>query len=367
MPKRASVNTQKPVSKRKKSTGASATNAKPVEQIDYDLLAAAILRQTQNSSNSSMTQGSSYSVDHTNLSVCDINNTNVDDQEVSPLDVATQQRVNNTATNNPASLPPPAESKQPSDSTSSVAKLVNALLNQDEGEPATAQVRNVISLSDGIPPGAATSQRLKAKVWASQFIDLSLLLQRREEPISLSITTGSVTVQQRHSKPKAPLSIQQWTDAFLIFMGIYIEKFPDQAPHLLKYCYYIRELSKLLGDKAWSVYDENFRMLKKSTDFPWQKPVEELRIKAASTHYQLQQPFRSSTGNKPIKFCYAFNNGDQCIHNPCPCTHKCQACSGSHARVNCRVRKQKQPTNSTAKSSSSTQSASFSSQPKKFK
>ncbi|XP_056006712.1 uncharacterized protein LOC130050528, partial [Ostrea edulis] len=166
---------------------------------------------------------------------------------------------------------------------------------------------------------------------------------------------------------RTPLSIQQWTDAFFIFMGIYIEKFPDQAPHLLKYCYYIRELSKLLGDKAWSLYDENFRLLKQSTDLPWQKPVEELRIKAASIHYQLQQPFRSSTGNKPIKFCYAFNNGNQCIHNPCPYTHKYQACSGSHARVNCRVRKQKQPTNSTAKSSSSTQSASFSSQPKKFK
>ncbi|XP_048772312.1 uncharacterized protein LOC125678152 isoform X2 [Ostrea edulis] len=133
MPKRASVNTQKPVSKRKKSTGASATNAEPVEQIDYDLLAAAILRQTQNSSNSSMTQGSSYSVDHTNLSVCDIYNTNVDDQEVSTLDVATQQRVNNTATKNLASLSPPAESQQPTDSTASVAKLVNALLNQDAG------------------------------------------------------------------------------------------------------------------------------------------------------------------------------------------------------------------------------------------
>lgn len=113
------------------------------------------------------------------------------------------------------------------------------------------------------------------------------------------------------------MSIQQWTDAFLIFMGIFIEKYPEQAPHLLKYCYFIREMNKMLGDKAWRIYDENFRMLKETVELPWQKPVEELRIKAASSNYQFQQPFRANTGNKPIRFCYAFNNGEQCTHNPC--------------------------------------------------
>lgn len=92
------------------------------------------------------------------------------------------------------------------------------------------------------------------------------------------------------------MSIQQWTDAFLIFMGIFIEKYPEQAPHLLKYCYFIREMNKMLGDKAWRIYDENFRMLKETVELPWQKPVEELRIKAASSNYQFQQPFRANTG-----------------------------------------------------------------------
>lgn len=71
------------------------------------------------------------------------------------------------------------------DSTTNIANLVNALLDQTSGEPATAQIKNVISISDGIPLGAATQQRVKTKIWANQFIDLNILLQQREEPLSL--------------------------------------------------------------------------------------------------------------------------------------------------------------------------------------
>lgn len=101
-------------------------------------------------------------------------------------------------------------------------------------------------------------------------------MQQREEPLSLKISTGSVTLQQGFSKPKTP--IQQWTDAFLIYMAIYIEKYLEQAPRLLKYCFFIREMHKMFGNKSWRVYDENFRVLRKSSDLQWQKPVEELRV-----------------------------------------------------------------------------------------
>uniref|UniRef100_A0A8W8NNP8 C3H1-type domain-containing protein n=1 Tax=Magallana gigas TaxID=29159 RepID=A0A8W8NNP8_MAGGI len=109
----------------------------------------------------------------------------------------------------------------------------------------------------------------------------------------------------------------------------------------------------MLGDKAWRIYDENFRMLKETVELPWQKPVEELRVKAASSNYQFQQPFRANTGNKPIRFCYAFNNGEQCTYNPCSFAHRCQSCSGSHARANCRYRKQKPTLSPSSKQSPS--------------
>lgn len=104
----------------------------------------------------------------------------------------------------------------------------------------------------------------------------------------------SVTLQQGFSKPKTP--IQQWTDAFLIYMAIYIEKYLEQAPRLLKYCFFIREMHKMFGNKSWRVYDENFRMLRESSDLQWQKPVEELRVQftipAALSYKCLQQTYQ---------------------------------------------------------------------------
>lgn len=87
----------------------------------------------------------------------------------------------------------------------------------------------------------------------------------------------------------------------------------------------------MLGDMSLRVYDENFSMLRESSDLPWQKPVEQA---AVLCNFQSQQPFRTNAGSRPIKFRYAFNNIGSCSHNPCPYIQKCQLCSMSHARVN---------------------------------
>ncbi|XP_055997871.1 uncharacterized protein LOC130047269, partial [Ostrea edulis] len=224
-----------------------------------------------------------------------------------------------------------------------IAKFVNNILHT--GEPATLPHKSdSICLTDGISLAATIPHRLKAKIWENQFIDLRLIMQRQEEPISLNIAAGSITVQQSSSKNKVPLSIQQWTDAFLIFMAVYIEKHQDQPSHLLKYwVFFTRELQqqqKTLGDKVWYIYDESFRQPKETNpDNLWQKPVEELRVKAAtSINFQTHlQPFRKNTGKMPVKFYFAFNNGVQCTHKPCPCAHSRQACFGQHPRTNCRV------------------------------
>lgn len=122
-----------------------------------------------------------------------------------------------------------------------IADLLSALLQKGQCEPPTANLKIVINLPDGIPLRAATSHRLKAKIWANQFIGLGLLLKRRDDPFSLNISRGSVIFQQGSSNPNLPMSMQQWTAAFLIFMEIFIEKYPEQAPNLLKYCCLVRE------------------------------------------------------------------------------------------------------------------------------
>ena len=53
------------------------------------------------------------------------------------------------------------------------------------------------------------------------------------------------------SKSTNSLFIEQWTTAFQIFMAIYIEKNPQEAPLLLKYVSVIRKIAATNGDAAW--------------------------------------------------------------------------------------------------------------------
>lgn len=87
---------------------------------------------------------------------------------------------------------------------------------------------------------------------------------------------------------KVPISLGQWTDAFFICSAIYLEKFPTEAPNLLKYCHMIREMQYLHGDQAFRMYDVNFRKLRETVNVPWQNVVQELRLKAATTKFQFQ-------------------------------------------------------------------------------
>lgn len=109
----------------------------------------------------------------------------------------------------------------------------------------------------------------------------------------LLVSFGVINLQHT-SKSKTPLSINQWTYAFLVFTCINIQKKTELAHHLLKYMSFVKEMHKLHGDSAWRSSDESFRRLRESVDLPCQKPVEELREKAValSEKQSFGQPFR---------------------------------------------------------------------------
>ena len=69
-----------------------------------------------------------------------------------------------------------------------------------------------------IPLGASVSSKLKAN---HEFIDLTSLLDNREEPLSITISTGVINLHQGQ-KSKYPIPLSLWTDAFLIFPAIYL-------------------------------------------------------------------------------------------------------------------------------------------------
>ena len=54
--------------------------------------------------------------------------------------------------------------------------------------------------------------------------------------------------------------INQWVDAFNTFTAIYTEKYPLEAPNLMKYMATVRQIAQKIGD--WAMYDTKFRKLK---------------------------------------------------------------------------------------------------------
>lgn len=171
----------------------------------------------------------------------------------------------------------------------------------------------------------------------------TLLPYFKEDPLSVSITPGTITLQQ--TTKKAPLSINQWTTCFHIFMSVFLEKKLDEALHLLKYCEFIRELQHDHGDSAWRYYDEAFRRLRETLSAPWQVPIEELRAKAISQNFKQKynNQTQNSKGNYSQSFrssqpktCFMFNRGEICQNKPCPYKHVCAICkSDTHNRREC--------------------------------
>lgn len=80
-------------------------------------------------------------------------------------------------------------------------------------------VSKTISMTDGISLGSIASQKT-TKLWNNKFVDVMSLLSVRDEPLSVSISTGVINVQQG---PRYKFPIAQWTNATLIFASIYIE------------------------------------------------------------------------------------------------------------------------------------------------
>lgn len=178
--------------------------------------------------------------------------------------------------------PPLLPSDQPGSSTSGIRSILDQVFL---GKPARSSTHSLDI--DGIPLVASVSIKLRQKIWCNAFIDLKALLDSKDGPFLLPFQPG-LSFCIRAKSPKFPSHSASGLMLFFIFSAIYLEKFPTEAPNLLKYCHMIRKMQYLHGDQAFRMYDENFRKLRETVNVPWQNPVQELRLKAATTKFQFQ-------------------------------------------------------------------------------
>lgn len=148
---------------------------------------------------------------------------------------------------------------------------------------------------------------------------------------------------------KKLLSFSQWLSAFNTFVAVYSERFPNEAPKLMKYCEIIRDISAKPGD--WSFYDEQFRYIRQSApdQYPWDGIHWELWLKAV-INFRGKPQFNSEkiyTGNStrarprqsfPKGSCWTFHAGRYCAG--CRFEHICFKCGSKHPASQCSVTQQ---------------------------
>ena len=213
----------------------------------------------------------------------------------------------------------------------------------------------------------------KEKIWRDEYIHLHQLLPQQAnqyaETLTLSVCQDNQTnLGLRVAKPKpATMSLQQWEDAFLVYMAVYTERHLNCTPAM---CTYMRDVKDMARRGAnFLHYDEQFRLERATTHCAWDAVHQGLLFQAttpfrpfnnfAKSNYN-QKPFLA---NKiPVGYCTNYNTKNTyCKNQPCRYKHLCPTCDEQHPiyRCNNRDRKSKQePQQSKAKSANTKDSSS---------
>ncbi|KAJ8305860.1 hypothetical protein KUTeg_016405 [Tegillarca granosa] len=176
------------------------------------------------------------------------------------------------------------------------------------------------SLGDHVP------QQIRLKVWDDQYINLYSLLPDKEENTILDpdnessplviLKSGQIGLGHRSSTLKKVSNIEEWTDAFMIFASIYLQKYQNgqMALDLLKYCSTIRWAASKVPGPAWRQYDEQFRLRRaKKPSKSWARLDLDLWLLFISASTPLNNPsqkFNLGTkelAGKPKGICWDYN------------------------------------------------------------
>ena len=211
--------------------------------------------------------------------------------------------------------------------------------------------------SSAIALGARVGPKLKAKIWANEYVDFGCLLSPTPstERYSLSLTPSGtfsaqpqLTLEPAHA-PKKIYSLYQWLTAFNTFVAIYVEKYPSDAPLLMKYCEVVRDIASKPGD--WLFYDEQFRYIRQSApaSYPWDtihwklwlRAVSNFRARPAMPSDKVS-PRSRSRQTFPRGTCWAFQGGRFC--GGCRFAHVCFKCGAPHPASQCAQSASPRPT-----------------------
>ena len=203
-----------------------------------------------------------------------------------------------------------------------------------------------------IPVGVKVSAKIKQKILAHEYIDFGILLHSTPEEqsyqLALSSNLGnniSTLSLEPKNKPRRINSIEQWTLAFQVFVGVYTSKFQTSAPALMKYGEIVRDLASRGG--GWCYYNKNFRYLMQEhySTLAWDAVHWQLWLRAQHSPInksQMQGNSTSAVRNQtvaqsfPKGFCWRYHKGQFC--GGWAFKHECFKCGAKHVASKCSFR-----------------------------
>jgi hypothetical protein len=194
---------------------------------------------------------------------------------------------------------------------------------------------------------------LKTKIVEGKCIDMGALLpksflERQDEaPMFVQDSQGRL-VPKPGKKQKAPLTIEQWTTAFTIYMSVYLTCHPGELQPILAYFALIRKAAAENAGNGWALYDAEFRARKEAVPRrPWGFMDNELWLclfsQSPNPTEGLQRPLlaKAEQGPQPPRtaLCRFYNRPKGCFRQNCTYAHKCGECFvAGHTSVACKTK-----------------------------
>lgn len=199
--------------------------------------------------------------------------------------------------------------------------------------------RPVVTAGVGI--AAHVPPTLREKIWRDEYVPLHQLLHQESSKYTESLTLAlcpdpNNQLGIRLTKPKpSTLTLQQWEDAFLVYMAVYTERH-SVCPQM---CTYMRDVKDLARRGAnFLYYDEQFRIERATTHCNWESVHTGLRFQAVTPFRAPQKPQqpKSNTTRIPNGYCHAFHaRGTMCHAPKCRYKHTCPNCEERHPIYRC--------------------------------
>ena len=143
-----------------------------------------------------------------------------------------------------------------------------------------------------VPLGSLVDERVKSKIWGKQFVDLGLLVSTPKSQTTLLVDPimGTSQVHVKDQPTAKIYNIEQWTDALLMYVAIYTQRFPNEIQDILKYMQLIRSLGTTVQPRVFVAYDNDFRKSRAINSMPWSHLHPELYHKVTSNAHIATNP-----------------------------------------------------------------------------